>query len=399
MLPAESHLQSGVPVSQAGHEPLRVMHVISGLGTGGAENFLLRLLGALRGADVDSRIISLGRGGGMVERFRTAEVSLTELGLTATTQWPRLPRALHVAATEVRSWRPHLIQGWMNHGNLAAYILRRIAAPGARLVWNIRQTLYDIRDEKYGTQLAIRLQSWISRSPDAIICNSRLGLEQHRRIGFRNTRLTLIPNGFDVQQFRPCPDSALRARALIGVDASTFLVAMVARFHPMKDHATFLQAISIAALQIPNLRAVCIGYGLKDRQDLRALMQRLRIEEVCALLDERADLERVYPGVDVACLTSAWGEGFPNVLGEAMACALPCVATDVGDTGMLLGGVGLVTPARSPESIAAAIVELFQMGDASRQRIGSAARARIVNDYSLESIARRYLDLYQQVCS
>lgn len=374
------------------------MHVISGLGTGGAENFLLRLLSSLRDKGVAGRVISIMAGGGMVSRFREADVGLLELGVNGPGHWRQVPTATRDLFRAVRQWRPHIVQGWMNHGNVAACLAWGRATPKPKLIWSIRQTLYDVGLEAPGTRMAIRLQSWLSSSPDAVVCNSHVGLAQHARLGFRNRRMFVIPNGFDVEKLYPQQSQRSAARDLVGIDPDAFVVAMIARSHPMKDYNTFVEAIALAAPQVPGLHAVCVGRGVDGAPSaLPARVTELGIGHMCTLLGERTDLEDIYPGIDVVCLTSAWGEGFPNVLGEAMAYEIPCVATDVGDAPQVVGNTGRIVAPRSPAEVAAAIVELFRIGPERRKQLGQRARMRIVEEYSIDTIAGKYMDLYDSL--
>lgn len=382
-----------------GTQPLRVLHVISGLGTGGAENFLFRLLSSLSAA-VEGRVVSLGRGGGMVPKFRNAGIQLAELGLNEVMGKASLPVHGYRIARGICAWRPQIVQGWMNHGNLGAWMTRKFLFPSARLIWSIRQTIYDIGLERRGTQCAIRLQALLSAEPDEIICNSSTGFAQHRGLGFKGHRMRVIPNGFDVDRYRPRRDMRSTARALLGVSEEKVVVAMVARRHAMKDYPCFLKAMAMVAPELPLLQAVCIGPGVNSPgADTRALVESLSLESVCRLFDERADIERIYPGIDILCLTSAWGEGFPNVLGEAMACAIPCVATDVGDAAAIIGDCGVVVPPRSPASVAAGVLEILRMGYEARMQLGARARERIVGRFSMSAVADEYLRVYRGLVS
>lgn len=376
---------------------VRVVHVITGLGSGGAENFLLRLLLALPARRVAARVISLGSGGGMVHKFREAGIEPVELGLKGALWWWRLPEVLHSFRRAVSQWRPNLIQGWMNHGNVAGWFARAVAAPNAKLIWSIRQTVHETDLKSRSTHTAMRLQRWLSSRPDAIVCNSHLGLAHHVAMGFKNNRMLVIPNGFDAAQRSPGRGDRLAARQRVGLDADAFVVAMIARFHPVKDYGTFLAAIALAAREIPTLRALCIGRGVTAADSgLQRRVAELGIGDICTLVDERADLVTIYPGIDVACLTSL-AEAFPNVLGEAMACEIPCIATDVGDAAHLLGVTGRLVRPGVPQEVAAAMVELFRLGPERRGELGRRARERIANQYSMPVVAGRYLDLYESL--
>lgn len=379
-------------------ERLRILHVISGLGTGGAENFLLGLARSLH-ERVESRVVSLGEGGGMLPRFRAANIEVAELRLNRLSGRLQFPFALVRLSRMVRAWRPHVIQGWMNHGNLGAWAVRGASAPSAGLLWSVRQSVDDIRNEKGGTQLALRLQALLSPRPNRIVFNSRRGLEQHLRLGFNGGRALVIGNGFDCELFRPRPELRDRARQLLGAGGDDMVVAMIARYHSMKDHGCYIRAIGIAARAVSNLRAVCIGTGVTSEEaGIRRLVEELDLAGSVTLIDEQSQLGQLYPGIDVVCLTSAWGEGFPNVVGEAMASGVPCVVTDVGDSAAVVEDSGRVVPPREPAAIAAAILDLARMGATARAALGGRARARIMANYAMPVIANEYESLYMNLC-
>jgi glycosyltransferase involved in cell wall biosynthesis len=373
---------------------IRVLHVITGLGVGGAENFLLRL--AIATAPwVESRVIALKAGGGMLVRYRDEGIQVQEMQVNRLLGLLRLP---YTGGKAVRSgiiWRPHVVQGWLNHGNVAALLLKRSAFKTSKLVWGVRQSFDSIELEKANTRMMIRLQIGLSRLPDAIVCNSRLGLEQLLGQGLDGRTASVVPNGFDTDRFAPDPARRAYARALFGARERDRVIGMVARFHPMKNYPGFLQAAAIVAKSVPRLRVVCIGTGVAAADSpLRALAAQLGLGNQCALLDERADLERVYPGLDVMCLSSTWGEGFPNVLAEAMACGVPCVTSDVGDAGQVVGDTGYVVPPGGIREMADAIVACLRLDEEGRDGLGLRARSRIVDRYSIPAVASRYLDLY-----
>ena len=379
-------------------EPLKVVHVVPGLSTGGAESFLLRLIQAHRGGDVLSAVVSLGRGGGMTALFKEGGIEVIELGLSSYAEWLRIPEALGRARGVLAKWQPGVIQGWMNHGNVGAIALRQMWCKQARLIWSIRQTLSDIRQEKPGTRAMIRLQSVLSGYPDAIVCNSSAGLADYVRLGLRRQRASIVPNGFDTEMLRPRPEVRGRARALMGIDDSAFVIGLVGRLHPMKDHETFFRAVEIAARSAEDLMAVCVGGGDdRYRKSLEKAITDLGIERICKLVGEQRDVHQLYAAFDVVCLTSACGEGFPNVIGEAMASGIPCVVTHVGECEQIVGNTGYVTPIREPPAVASAILQLRSIGGDARKELGVRARERIISNYGIRGVAERYLELYREV--
>lgn len=372
---------------------IRVLHVITGLGVGGAEMLLYNLAVSLI-RRVDSHILSLSSEGGMVRRFQDAGMRVVQLGLKGKAGMLRAPIAAMKIRKEVRQWRPDVIQGWMNHGNVAATLIRRFNAPSARLIWSVMQSFNDIEAEKPGTRRAIRLQIRLSSRPDSIVCNSYRARDQLLQLGCAGGALGVIPNGFDVAKFRPDAQARERMRELIGASEEDFVVGMVARLHHVKDYPSFIRAAAMAARSIPRLRVVCVGTGVASSgSPLWALVRDLQLEQRCTLLDERSAMELVYPGLDLLCLTSLT-EGSPNVIGEAMACGVPCVATNVGDIAAVIDNTGTVVLPGDPAEISRAIVHYAKLADEARAELAARARDRIVQRYSMTEIAQQYMAQY-----
>lgn len=372
---------------------MRVAHVVPALATGGAQMMLAKLLE--RGEDpTEQLVVALRPGGGLWGRVEATGARVAHLGLAA---GQASPVALLRLAHLLRSWRPDLVHGWMYHGNLAAQLAAALVNWRLPVIWNIRHSLHDLAAEKPATRRVIRIGAPLSRRVGAVVYNSAISARQHRAHGYAASA-EVIPNGFDVERFRPDARRRAKIRAELGLDETVILVGMIARDHPMKDHATLIEAIAAPTARGIGLQLVLAGEGVDaSNQRLMALVHRMGIDRRVHLLGERADMPDLMAALDVAVLSSAWGEGFPNVLGEAMACAVPCVATDIGDCRTILAGHGSVVPARDPAALAAAIDGFAMLPAHRRAEVGAAARRRVVTEYSLSAIAERYGNLYQRV--
>jgi glycosyltransferase involved in cell wall biosynthesis len=187
-------------------------------------------------------------------------------------------------------------------------------------------------------------------------------------------------------------------RAELGLPPDAPLIAMVARFDPVKDHPTFLEAAARLHARRPDVRFLLCGRDVTwENRGLAAAVERAGARGFVHLLGQREDVARVTAALDLSTLSSSCGEGFSNVVGEAMACGVPCVVTDVGDSGAIVADTGLVVPPRDPEALAAAWAQLLARPAEERAAIGRAARRRIEDNYSLDVIVRRYQDLYEEL--
>lgn len=288
----------------------------------------------------------------------------------------------------------------MYHGNLmasmAALAWRKNAVrQKPPVLWNIRQTVYDLRRERWLTARLIRLGARLSAGPAAIIYNSQTSASQHESLGYRAEKRVIIPNGFDCQLLRPDEAARKAVRAELVITDDIVLVGLVARYHPMKDHVGFLKAAAMVVRSHPQTRFVLDGSGISCKQpELAEAIQQNELQAHVILLGERSDIPRLNNAFDIGCSASAWGEGFSNSIGEAMACGVPCAVTDVGDSAYIVADSGFVAPPRAPEALAHAIVRLINVGRSGRQQLGAKARQRIETEFSLPAIVQRYEDLY-----
>jgi glycosyltransferase involved in cell wall biosynthesis len=209
----------------------------------------------------------------------------------------------------------------------------------------------------------------------------------------------VIPNGFDCQLFRPRPEMAQRLRHQARIQPGRVIVGMVARNHTQKDPGNLIKATALLADRGVNVHVVIVGPGFDtDNAEVMSAIAQAGVAGRFSLLGERHDIPDIVAGLDIATLPSAWGEGFPNVLGEAMACGVPCVTTDIGDSAWIVGGVGIVVPPRDPEALAAGLGRLAALGCDGRRQLGAAARARVLEHFEVDDIVGRYQALYER-CS
>ena len=369
-----------------------ILHVITSLETGGAEVMLLKLLEASGGAG--QLVVTLCAGGALRPRFLATGAELVELGLK-----PGRPslRALLALVEVIRRRRPDLVHGWMYHANVAALLAQRLSGWSTPVLWNIRHALHEIGQEKRATRAVIRAGGPLSHLAASIVYNSRASASQHEAIGYARRDVEVIPNGFDMGRFRPDPEARASVRAELGLAPSTVAVGLVARYHAVKDHATLVQAAGALRREGVDLALVMAGSGVEGANaKLAAAIEAAGVGGRAVLLGERADIPRVLAGLDVAVLCSL-SEGFPNALGEAMACGLPCVATDVGDCRFLLGEGGAIVPPRDPAALADALRRLIGLPPEARRELGQAGRARIEREFALPSVAKHYEHLYDRV--
>jgi glycosyltransferase involved in cell wall biosynthesis len=372
---------------------LRICFISTALQTGGAEMMLLKLLSILS-ASINATVISLADHGTVGPLIEAEGVSVHALGLGAGSSALLAPFTL---SRIVRAFKPDVIQGWMYHGNLAAALAAQI---GWRrpVLWAIRQSLYDISLEKKGTAAVIRTGALLSAvSPVEIIYNSTVAARQHEQFGYDPGRTRVIPNGFDIDKFTPRSADRADMRAKHGISDDTLVVGLVARFHPMKGHAIFLRAGAYLRQDGRDVCLVMVGRntGSENASLASAIRETGMVGHVLSL-GERSDMSSVNSMFDVVCSASSWGEGFPNAIGEAMACGIPCVVTDIGDSALVVGETGMVVQANDPRALASAIASLHDAGRDARRALGLAARKRVIEKFSLATVVSEYESLFHR---
>ena len=329
-------------------------------------------------------------------RIRALGVPVYTLGLSTGLPGPKAVWWLRRLMSEIR---PEVIQGWMYHGNVAASIAARLTpGPHPAAAWNVRQSLYSLAAEKPLTRQMIRANRWASAGVDTIIYNSRLSREQHEAFGFSAGHGLVIPNGFDTERFQPDRECGRATREALEIPWEAMVIGHVARFHPMKDHASFLRAAVEVMRQRDDVLCLLAGREVNLENPGLAGIVPAEMEGRFRFVGERDDVPNLMRAMDVFC-QSSWSEAFPNVLGEAMALAVPCVATDVGDSRDIVGNTGVVVPASDHVALFRGILNMMGSTSEERAALGRAARARIEARYALPSVVEQYRGLYERVVS
>jgi glycosyltransferase involved in cell wall biosynthesis len=372
-----------------------ILYIITGLSTGGAEMMLYKLLSRINREQFSPVVVSLMDRGTLGDRIEALGIPIHTIGmksgkLTPASVW-RLIRI-------VRQLQPDLIQGWMTHGNLAAQLASLFVPKKVPILWNIRDSALSTIDTKTETLLIIKLLSYLSPLPIKIIYNSKAGAYGYEKMGYSSEKTEIIPNGFDTSLFTNSLEIRRRFRVEeLGISEETLLIGLIGRFHPMKDHPNFFKAAKILSEKKTNVQFVLAGKSVDwDNQLLRRIIQELELTKHVYLLGERHDIPYLTAALDIAT-TSSYSEGFPNVIGEAMSCGVPCVVTDIGDCAWIVGDTGQVVPPRNPEALCAGWLKLIDMEVEARRDLSARARQRIEELFSIETIVQKYEQLYQEI--
>jgi glycosyltransferase involved in cell wall biosynthesis len=296
----------------------------------------------------------------------------------------------------LRRIRPDILQTWLYHADLLGLLAAK-AARVHRVVWNLRSSYHDLSQYRHLTGVVLKLCTWLSGWPQAIITNSQSGREFHTSLGYHPRLWVWIPNGIDLQTYKPSAGLRTAIHRELNLPAESFLIGLVARFDPVKDHGNFLQAAGILSPAYANVHYILVGEGVDPSN--RFLVDQIHNEHLSGrvhLLGRRLDIPHLMAGMDIIS-SSSYGEGFPNTIAEGMACAVPCVVTDVGDSALLVGATGIVVPPKNPLALADGWRRVIELSPEDRQNLGLAARHRIEQEFYIDRTIQDYQRLYQSL--
>lgn len=368
-----------------------IVHVITGLNRGGAEQALFRLI-SQEPEPVSVRVVSLTSGGIFRERLEALGVRVTCLGMQpgrpSPLKWWRLVRLL-------RQWRPKLVQTWMYHADLLGGVAAAVA--GVPLCWGVHHCNLSRGNNKPSTLFVARVCAWISRwvPARAISCSAR-AVDIHRAMGYA-VPFDVVPNGLDAAAWAPRAELRETVRAELHLPSDAFVFVHAGRDDPQKDHGTLARAFNLVHAARPDAHLLLCGNGLAtEHRYFDTLPFTYLARSAVLALGPRDDLPRLWQAADAFVLSSV-GEAFPNVVLEAMSSALPCVVTDVGDAAEMVGDTGMVVTPANPEALAAAMLTMCSLPEKARQRLGEAARQRVLERFTLDRMAAGFQRVWTEV--
>ena len=371
--------------------PLSVCHIITGLGAGGAERMLTRLVCASGQNDVRYSVISLMDKGVFGQEIENHEVPLYTLGIQR--GWD-VPIALWRLTRHLRQMKPDIVLTWLYHADLLGLIAVWFAGI-RRKYWNLRCSNMNEGDQTIQSKLVMGTLARLSSYPTAILANSEAGKREHVLQGFHPKKWQVIPNGVNLDQFSPNPHARKSLRELLSLPDNAILVGHVARFHPMKDHKTLLDAAIRVVKEKQNVHFVLIGKDVVLETPFFArYMKQNGLSGHLHLLGMRQNIPELLPGLDLSTLSSSYGEGSPNVIIEAMACGVPCVVTDVGDSARIVDDTGKVVQPKDSNALAQEILNILSLTEDERAKLGQRAHQRIVENYAMEAIVNQYQSFF-----
>ena len=375
---------------------MKLALVITGLNTGGAEIMLLKVLERLD-ARFSTHVISLTTSGEIGSRIQALGVAVEELGMR-----PGLPSPVAVfrLARRIKILKPDVVHTWMYHADLLGGLAARLAGIDA-IGWCIRNSNLDRNKTNLSTRAVVKACAYLSHwIPDKILSCSEAARQIHVDCGYAEDKLVVVPNGFDLGYFQPDPLARVAVRSELNVSLDTPLVGLIGRFDPQKNHPGFIEAASLLYRRLPTVQFVLAGKGIDEANgDLIRAMEAAGVRHVTHLLGLRSDMPRLIASLDVLVSASSYGEAFPNALGEAMACGVPCTFTDVGDSAYIVGDTGRIVTSGDMAGLALAIESLLLLTMDERRALGKKARTRVAEHFEIGQVVKRYEAFYDELAA
>ncbi len=361
---------------------MKIVFLIRSLDVGGAEQQLLEMTRGLQRKGHDVRVLVFYPGGPLTAPLSAANIPVISLDKKG--RWDVFPFMNRLLAV-LRDQRPDYLYAFLGVSCILSVVVRRFI-PRLKIVWGVRAGYMDLTQYDLISRFIYRLECRFSKYADLIIANSHAGREYAIANKFPSGKTIVVANGIDTERFKPLHEEGARTRKEWNVEPHEKLIGLVARLDPMKDHPTFLRAASLIAKKRHNVKFVCVGDGPENyEQELYRLAISSGLEGRLIWAGARKDMPSVYNAFNVAVLSS-YGEGFPNVVGEAMACAVPCVVTNVGDAAWIVGETGMVVKPQDANALAAGIDEMLTKLEQVGVKEPLMARKRIHDYFSVESM-------------
>jgi glycosyltransferase involved in cell wall biosynthesis len=374
---------------------MKLVCIITGTDVGGAQTMLHNVLTRLSPA-FEPHVISMTNIGTIGYNLRALGIPVDSLnmrpGMPDPVAFTRLIRHL-------RRLKPEVVHTWMYHADLMGGIAARLAGVSA-LAWCIRHSNLALANNRTQTLAVVKASAFLShRLPDRILCCSEAARNNHVAFGYAPEKMVVVPNGFDITQFKPDLEARLSVRAELGLPFDTALVGLIGRWEPQKNHAGFFSAAAALHLRRPDVHFLLAGKGVDgSNQTIQRTLAANGLVLVTHLLGQRDDAPRLIAALDVLA-SSSHGEAFPNVLGEAMASGVPCAVTDVGDSAYIVGDTGRVVCSGDTDGLAHASESLLKLAVEASGALGARARARVAELFEIGKIVRQYEAFYEELAS
>jgi glycosyltransferase involved in cell wall biosynthesis len=372
----------------------RILFLLRSFNIGGAERQLILLASALQDQGYSVKIAIFYSGGPLEVEVKKRGIEVINLQRKGRLDF----RSFFFRLTSlIRHNKPDILHSYLPVANIWAALVK-ILLPETIVVWGVRASSLDLKQYNWQTQFTEFIEIQLSRFPDWIICNSQAGLLNSLKKGYPKARMSVISNGIDTNRFFPDRERGLHLRKYYNIENDQKVIGMVARIDPMKDYPNFLHAAALLLKEKPNIHFLCVGDGpQKLIHEYKQMASSLGLENAVTWVGYQENMFAVYNALDILVSASAYGEGFSNVVGEAMACGVPCVATNIGDSALLVEEFGELVPPSNPQALRDGILNLLRI-ISQRDSFGANQLAqRVTREFSVDALASNTIRLFEML--
>ena len=355
---------------------MQILHLISGLKSGGAENVLYKLI---KHDKINSHHVITFSGGFYLSELKKNNIKVTLIEFNKYFFFLKLPRLINI----IKKSNPDLIQSWMYHADFITIFLK-IFFKKKNFYWNLRNTSPNKKWSSYSTIIISKICAFFSRIiPTKIIACSTAVAKQHFKIGYSKKKIKIIFNGFDPTQFKKNLRMRKIVRSNLKISNNNFLIGCFARFHPQKDHKSLLIAFNLLFNKYQNIRLLLIGDKIRKitaEPEYHINKKKIIISKPTSKIND------MYNAIDLFVLPSIGYEGFPNVLAEAMLCEKYCLSTDVGDSRKILNKYGKIFKKNKPEDLKKKINDFY----IRKKFFNKSGRKFILKNFNINQMIKKY---------
>ncbi len=369
---------------------MNIVHFITGLNVGGAEMMLFKHLRTFSKKQNKLIVISLQDKSMIGKKIEKLGVRVFDLNLSyKSINFVKLINLFFI----LKKFNPDIFHCWMYHANLLGF-LYSIFFRKTKVIWNIRQTLYSLQNEKKLTRLVIFVSKIISNFSINIIYNSKKSLKQHSAYGFRNTNSFFIPNGFIIENLNQNQKNKInkKIRKKFNIPERAIVIGIVARNHPMKGYDIFFKSLEAILEKRKDIHVLAVGRNVNYKNFKHVILKKNK--SFYHFTGQKNNINDLMCCMNIFVSSSIWGEGFSNVLSEAMLMEVPCVATNIGESKNIIGKNGIIIEANSSILLEQGILKILALSSKKRKEIGRSARKRVISKFDIEKINKLYSNTY-----
>ena len=368
---------------------MKILHIITALGDGGAEHTLYKI--CKYDNENEHVVISLKGPDKYYRLLKKLGIKVYYLNI----KFYSINKFFTLTSL-INSLKPNIVQTWLIHADLIGGVAAKIIGI-KNIIWNVRYTNIVLGKSKITSVFIVKILSYLSFFiPNFIIVVSKKAKKIYGTEGYDKKKFVYIPNGYDFSILKSDQSQRKNFRKKFKVNKKTLLIGNVARYDPKKDHANLLKALALLKLKNRDFLCILVGTNInKSNSELTSLIKELKLSHKIKLLGKKNNISQIMNGIDIYIQSSSYGEGFPNVVAEAMSCGTPCIVTNVGDASHIVGKNGWVVPPNNEIKLARTIDSISdKIGSKKWNMISEDARMKIKDKFSIKKMISSYNKLW-----